>query len=152
MTASQNAVRLSLRLLATARLIEREADALMRTRFGSSIARFDFMAALERHGPLTLGEVSQHLLVSSGNVTQLRTRLEADRLIAIETDDKDRRIQRVRLTARGEGVFRQMARAHAALLERLLGDLGEADTLALMRLLDAAKASLRGALTKGTVP
>jgi DNA-binding MarR family transcriptional regulator len=146
---SQDSVRLSLRLLTTGRVIEREVDALMRSRFDSTIARFDFLSALERHGALTLGEVSRYLLVSNGNVTQLRTRLEAEGLIETEVDAKDRRIQHVRLTRAGESVFKQMAKAHAACVDSLLGELTQADKQALVRLLDGAKASMRRTLTKG---
>ncbi len=145
-------VRLSLRLLSTSRLIEREVDALMRTRFSSSIARFDFLAALDRHGAMTLGEVSDQLLVSNGNITQLNTRLKADGLIESEQDENDRRVHRVRLTAHGESVFKRMARAHAALIDRLLGDLPQADKAALMRLMDGAKAAIRRTVTKGVAP
>lgn len=147
--SAEDSVRVSLRLLSTSRLIEREVDALMRARFDSTIARFDFLSALDRHGPLTLGAVSQHLLVSNGNITQLRTRLEADGLIRTEADENDRRIQRVRLTKAGESVFRHMAKAHAACVDSLLGELTQADKKALMRLLDGAKASARRTLTKG---
>jgi len=152
MADARDTVRLSLRLLTTSRLIEREVDALMRARFNSTIARFDFLSAIDRHGALTLGEVSQYLLVSNGNVTQLRTRLCADGLIETEQDQTDRRIQRVQLTRQGEGVFKQMAKAHAACVDALLRDLTQADKNALSRLLDAAKASLRRKLTKGAAP
>lgn len=147
--SARDTVRLSLRLLSASRLIEREVDALMRARFDSTIARFDFLSALERHGALTLGEVSQYLLVSNGNVTQLASRLRGDGLIEAQVDENDRRVQRVRLTRRGEGVFKQMANAHAACVDRLLGDLTRSDRQALLRLLDAAKASVRRKLTKG---
>lgn len=150
--AARDTVRLSLRLLTTSRLIEREVDALMRARFASSIARFDFLSALDRHGALTLGEVSQFLLVSNGNVTQLHTRLKADGLIESEQDARDRRVHRVRLSARGETMFKQMAKAHATLIDRLLGDLSQADQSALIRLMDGAKASIRRTLTKGAAP
>jgi DNA-binding MarR family transcriptional regulator len=152
MTSAQDTVRLSLRLLTTSRLIEREVDALMRAKFDSTIARFDFLSALDRHGALTLGEVSQYLLVSNGNVTQLRTRLSEDGLIESEQDENDRRIQRVRLTRQGESVFRQMAKAHGSCVDALLRDLTQSDKNALSRLLDAAKASLRRKLTKGAAP
>ena len=145
-------VRLSLRLISTGRLIEREIDSLMRARFGSTIARFDFLAALDRHGALTLGGVSQHLLVSNGNVTQLAARLKADGLIETREDEKDRRVQRVRLTARGESVFSKMAKAHAACVDRLLGDLALSDKQALTRLLDGAKASVRRKLEREATP
>lgn len=149
MADARDSVRLSLRLLTTSRLIEREVDALMRAQFKSTIARFDFLSALDRHGSLTLGEVSQYLLVSNGNVTQLRTRLSADGLIEAEPDARDRRVQRVRLTQKGEGIFRQMAKAHTACVDALLRDLTFADRHALMRLLDGAKSSIRRKLTKG---
>jgi DNA-binding MarR family transcriptional regulator len=145
-------VRLSLRLLTTSRLIEREVDALMRAKFDSTIARFDFLSVLDRHGPLTLSEVSQHLLVSNGNVTQLRTRLSEDGLIETAQDQNDRRIQRVRLTRQGESVFKHMAKAHGSCVDALLHDLTQADKNALSRLLDSAKASLRRKLTKGAAP
>jgi DNA-binding MarR family transcriptional regulator len=148
-SSAQDAVRLSLHLLTTSRLIEREVDALMRARFDSTIARFDFLSALDRHGALTLGEVSQYLLVSNGNVTQLRARLSKDGLIEAQVDNDDRRIQRVRLTRQGESVFKQMAKAHAACVDALLRDLTDVDKQKLARLLDAAKASLRRKLTKG---
>lgn len=149
MSAAQESVRLSLRLLTTSRLIEREVDALMRAKFGSTIARFDFLSALDRHGPLTLGEVSQFLLVSNGNITQLRTRLSAEGLIETEADARDRRVQRVRLTRHGESVFKNMAKAHAVCVDALLRDLTQADKLKLTRLLDDAKSSIRRKLTKG---
>jgi DNA-binding MarR family transcriptional regulator len=152
MPDSRDPVRLSLRLLTTSRLIEREVDALMRAKLNSTIARFDFLSALDRQGALTLGEVSQYLLVSNGNVTQLRTRLSADGLIETDINENDRRIQRVRLTRQGESVFKQMAQAHAACVDTLLRDLTQTDKKALSRLLDAAKASLRRKLTKGAAP
>lgn len=147
--AVRDNVRLSLRLLSTSRLIEREVDALMRARFQSTIARFDFLSALDRHGALTLGEVSQYLLVSNGNVTQLNTRLKADGLIEGEQAPDDRRVHRVRLSQRGERVFKRMAKAHTALIDRLLGDLTQTDKTELMRLMDGAKASIRRKLTTG---
>jgi len=152
MSDARDPVRLSLRLVTTGRLIEREVDSLMRARFHSTIARFDFLSALDRHGALTLGEVSQYLLVSNGNITQLRTRLSADGLIETQADAKDRRIQRVRLTSRGQSVFNKMAKAHAACVDRLLSDLVQADKQALTRLLDSARGSIRRKLELEATP
>lgn len=152
MEDGRDAVRLSLRLLSASRLIEREVDALMRTRFKSTIARFDFLSALERHGALTLGEAAQYLLVSNGNITGLAGRLKADGLIETREDENDRRIQRVRLTKSGESVFKAMAKAHAACVTRLLGGIGATEKKALMQLLDGARGAIRGALAKGATP
>lgn len=152
MADARDTIRLSLRLITTSRLIEREVDSLMRARFASTIARFDFLSALDRHGALTLGEVSQNLLVSNGNVTQLATRLKADGLIEAREDRNDRRVQRVSLTPQGESVFNKMAKAHAACVDRLLGDLTQADKQKLTRLLDGAKASVRRKLEREAAP
>ena len=62
MSDARDPVRLSLRLISTSRMIEREVDSLMRARFDSTIARFDFMSALDRYGALTLGDAAQYLL------------------------------------------------------------------------------------------
>ncbi|MEZ5995806.1 MAG: MarR family transcriptional regulator [Hyphomonadaceae bacterium] len=152
MSADRDAVRLSLRLLATARLIEREVDTLMRERFGATIARFDFLSALDRHGALTLSEVSQHLLVSNGNVTQLSARLRADGLIETTPDAADRRVQRVRLTRRGGAAFKEMAKAHAACVQAMLCSTPQAGKQSLIRQLDRVKNSLRRELSKGAAP
>jgi DNA-binding MarR family transcriptional regulator len=150
--AARESVRLSLGLLTTGRLVEREADAMLRARFGATLARFDFLAALERYGPLTLGEVSGRLLVSNGNVTGLAARLKADGLIEARAGERDRRVQTARLTPRGESVFKRMAKAHAACVDHLLGDLAPADKQALTRLLDGVKASLRRKLDREAAP
>ncbi len=136
-------VRCSLRLLSVARLIERRIDRLMRAQFGATISRFDFLAALDRHGPLTLGEISEKLLVSNGNITGLTSRMREDGLIETRAHVSDRRAQEVRLTADGRRLFRRMAEAHAACVSDLLRELGGGDMGALARLLDAVKGSVR---------
>lgn len=145
MENSSDVVRLSLRLITASRLIERRIDQMMRADFRSSIARFDFLSALDRHGPLSLGEVSAYLLVSNGNITGLAARLRADGLIESIASGADRRLQIVRLTQAGQSVFRKMARAHRACVETLLGGVSRSDRGALVDLLDRAKASVRHA-------
>jgi len=139
-------VRCSLRLLSVARLIERRIDRLMRAQFDATISRFDFLAALDRHGPLTLGEVSEKLLVSNGNITGLTSRMRHDGLIETRAHMSDRRAQEVRITAGGQRLFRRMAKAHAACVSDLMRELDDGDMRALARLLDTAKVSVRSKL------
>ena len=140
MEHASDAVRLSLRLIKTSRLIERRIDQMMRADFGASISRFDFLSALDRNGPLSLGEVSGHLLVSNGNVTGLAARLRADGLIEASISGSDRRLQIVRLTHAGQRVFKKMAKAHRTCVEALLADMSRSERGALVHLLDRAKA------------
>ena len=140
---ASDAVRLSLRLLTTSRLVERRIDQMFRARFASTISRFDFLSALDRHGPLPLGEVSRNLLVSNGNVTGLAQRLRDDGLIEDLAQGEDRRVQRVQLTTKGQALFTKMARAHATCVDELFDDLTQADKRALTSGLDRAKSSIR---------
>jgi DNA-binding MarR family transcriptional regulator len=139
-------LRLWLRLLTCTSLIERTVSARFRREFDTTLARFDFLSALERAGPggLSLGEVSRALLVTNGAVTGLAGRLRADGLI--ETcETADRRVQRVRLTDEGARRFAAMAAAHEGWIETLLAGLGEAEIDQLSGLLERAKRSLQTA-------
>ena len=62
---------------------------------------------------MTLGELSQRMMVSNGNVTGLVDRLVAQGLLARRRSPNDRRSQFVSLTAEGRRAFRTMARANA---------------------------------------
>ncbi len=146
-------LRLWIRLLRASRTIEAELRDRLKKEFATTLPRFDVMAALYRRPEgMLMSDLSSFLLVSNGNITQLRTRLSEDGLIETATDANDRRIQRVRLTPRGQGVFNKMAKAHAACVDRLLGGLSQADKQALTRLLDGAKASIRRELEVEATP
>ncbi len=130
-------LRLWLRLLATTTRIERELARRLRRRFGCSLARFDLMAQLEREPQgLTMSRLSERLMVTNGNVTGLVRRLVEDGLAVREPDPTDRRLQRVRLTERGRERFYEMARAHAAWVDELLGGLDAEARDGLMGLLE----------------
>lgn len=136
-------VRLELRLLTCTHLIEQRLGALFRETFDTTLARFDFLAALDRKGDLTLGEVSRLLMVSNGNVTGLAARLRQDGLIEDGVHRGDRRAQYVRLSAEGARQFKKMAKANERWVEAMFSDLSVQDREDLMRLLDRAKQSLR---------
>lgn len=106
-------LRLWLRLLACTKLIENELRQLLQSRFGTTTPRFDLMAQLERSAEgLKMGELTQRLMVTGGNVTGITDMLEKEGLIARETDTLDRRAFRVKLTKGGERQYRRMAAEH----------------------------------------
>ena len=61
---------------------------------------------------MTLGELSQRMMVSNGNVTGLAERLVEQGLLDRRAAPNDRRAQIVSLTAEGRRAFRAMARTH----------------------------------------
>jgi DNA-binding MarR family transcriptional regulator len=136
-------IRLALRLLTCTALMEQRLGPLFREEFDTTLARFDFLAALDRHGELTLGQVSRMLMVSNGNVTGLAARLRKDGLIEDAPHRGDRRTQYVRLSTKGASQFKKMARRNEGWTEAMFAGLSEQEREDLMRLLDKAKDSLR---------
>jgi len=142
-------LRLWLRIFTCKMLIEGEVRRRLREQFDVTLPRFDLMAQLDRApNGMTLGELSQRMMVTNGNVTGLVDRLVAQKLVARRTAPHDRRAQIVSLTAEGRKAFRAMARANGNWVAEILGDLSPGETKDLMRLLDKAKGSARKAAAK----
>jgi DNA-binding MarR family transcriptional regulator len=143
-------LRLWLRLFACKEVIEGEVRRRLRDSFDVTFPRFDLMAQLYRAPKvMTLGELSQRMMVSNGNVTGLVDRLVEQGLITRRPSPKDRRAQLVSLTAEGRRFFRAMARANGDWIADLLADLSSEEIEMLMRLLAKTKASARKAIGNG---
>ncbi len=115
-------LRLWLRLFACKEVIESEVRRRLRDSFDVTLPRFDLMAQLYRAPKaMTLGELSQRMMVSNGNVTGL-----VDRLLE-----------------------QGLARANGDWIGGMLADLSADDIETLMRLLAKTKASARKAIGNG---
>ena len=142
-------LRLWLRLFTCKELIESDVRRRLREDFAFTLPRFDLMAQLDRaHKGMTLGELSQRMMVSNGNVTGLVDRLVTQGLIDRRPSPDDRRAQIVSLTAEGRRLFRAMARANEDWIGEMFADLSNGDIEALLRLLAKAKMSARAAIGK----
>ena len=142
-------LRLWLRLLTCTTLIEGEIRRRLRDSFDVTLPRFDLLAQLDKApNGMTLGELSQRMMVSNGNVTGLSERLVEQGLLDRRASPTDRRAQIVSLTAEGRRMFRTMARTHEDWIADIFSGLsaGEIDTL--MALLAKTKASTRKAVTE----
>lgn len=136
-------IRIWLRLLSCSTQIENIIKSKMRQEFGTSLARFDVMAQLDRFPQgLTMSEVSRHLMVSNGAITGLVDKLAASGLVVREEHAQDRRTVMVRLTEAGGVQFRLMARRHEEWITSLLGDLSREAQTELLRDLTLLKRSL----------
>lgn len=142
-------LRLWLRLLTCATLIETEIRNRLREEFRTTLPRFDLMAQLEKSSAgMTVGEVSQRLMVSNGNVTAVVAGLLADRLVDKRAAAQDRRVQVLTLTALGRRSFRLMAERHETWIAELFAGLDPAERAQLFRLLGATKSSLHAAIAR----
>jgi DNA-binding MarR family transcriptional regulator len=146
-------LRLWLRLLTCTTMIERDVRRRLRESFDVTLPRFDVLAQLDKTpNGMTLGELSERMMVSAGNVTGLVERLVDRGLIARRASPKDRRVQLVNLTAEGRRVFRAMARANADWISEVFAGLSRDDMDTLMALLAKTKSSARKAAANGKTP
>lgn len=142
-------LRLWLRLLTCTTLIEGEVRRRLRDSFDMTLPRFDLMAQLDKApNGMTLGELSQRMMVSNGNVTGLAERLVEQGLLDRRASPNDRRAQIVSLTAEGRRTFRAMARTHEDWIAQIFSGLSHDEIETLMILLAKAKASARSAVTE----
>jgi len=139
----REALRVWLRLLASSGSVEREIQMRLREQFGVSLARFDFLAQLDRSddGEMTMTELSQQLMVSGGNITGLTDRLAKEGLVERRAHPADRRVQRIALTDEGKSLFAEMAREHARWVAEIMGDLENTDIEVLLKALEKIKDS-----------
>ena len=151
-TDHKDELRLWLRLFTCTSLIEAEVRRRLRKQFGETLPRFDLMAQLERvEDGMTLGEVSQRIMVSAGNVTSLVERLVQVGYVERRTDPQDRRSQLIRLTKNGRKHFGRMAAAHQSWVAGLLSGLGHGDIEAAMTELAKVKESVSRAISENPV-
>lgn len=120
-TDSKVRLRLWLRLLKTSHAIESELRERFRTEFGTTLPRFDVMAALARYPDgLRMSRLSGVLRVSNGNVTGIVDRLEAEGHVERRAVAGDRRAMEVRLTTGGQAHFAKLAAAHEGWVDELM--------------------------------
>ena len=139
------ALKLWLRLLSCTTRIEGIVRTRLRREFETTLPRFDLLAQLERQPDgLTMGELSQRLMVTGANVTGLTDQLEAEGLVTRVVHPHDRRSFAVRLTAAGRRQFRRMAAVHEQWIVELLAGWHGRQQSQMYALLAELKAHLDG--------
>ena len=137
------ALKLWLRLLSCTTRIEDVIRNRLRSEFAITLPRFDLLAQLERHpAGLTMGELSQRLMVTGGNVTGITDQLEGEGLVLRTPQPGDRRAYAVRLTPAGRRQFRRMAATHEQWIVELFSAWTDAEKSRVHNLLATLKTHL----------
>lgn len=91
--------------------LQAQTQALM-ARHGIDLpaAHFPLLAALDRHGPLGVGELSAAVGVSQPVVTRSLHGLEASGLVESRSQEGDRRIRKVQLSSAGQALVARAKR------------------------------------------
>ncbi|HSE77880.1 MAG TPA: MarR family transcriptional regulator [Alphaproteobacteria bacterium] len=139
-------LRVWLRLLTCANLIESRVRAGLRATFDITLPRFDLLAQLDRAAEgLTMGELSERLMVSNGNITGLTDRLVAEGLVSRLPSRADRRQSRVKLTPAGKRAFDAMTPVHERWIDEMLAAMSRREMAQLLDLLGKLKRSVQSA-------
>lgn len=78
--------------------------------FEQPAAYFPLLAALDRLGPLSVGELSQAVGVTQPVITRSLRGLEDDGLVQSEASEADRRVRRIALSRKGRGLVQRAQR------------------------------------------
>lgn len=141
-------LRLWLRLLACTNLIESRVRSRLRVAFATTLPRFDMLAQLDAAAAdapqgLTMGELSRRLMVTNGNLTGLTERLVQEGLVRRKISTKDRRQQRVALTAPGKRALAAMVADHKRWIDEMFAGLSPQDVQQLNQLIGRLKDSVQ---------
>ena len=142
--SDHDALRLWLRLLACSTQIETEIRKRLRTQFGTTLPRFDYLAQLYRHPEgLRMNALSQCLMVTGGSITGLTDQLERDGHVQRQNTPEDRRAFLLKLTPAGTSAFERMASEHERWVVELLGGLSPLERQTLHGLLGRLRMTVR---------
>lgn len=136
-------LRLWLRMMALQKLVVNQLRRRLRVSFGISLARFDLMSQLDhnRNG-MRIGELSDRLMVTTGNITGLVDELVRAGLVRRMADPTSRRASLVRLTPKGQRHFTAAAKAHEIWIAEFFSSLSRNDKKLLFDLVGRQKASV----------
>ena len=142
--SNQMDLRVWVRLLDCVKIVEKRLRRNFQSQFGTTLPRFDVMAALHRvPDGLNMGALSRALLVSNGNVTAIVRQLQEQGLVSSQADPDDRRSAIVAMTQEGETQFGVLAAAHHVWVREALGEFPVERQEKLLVLLTELKSHLR---------
>jgi len=102
---------------------------------GLTTTQFGVLEAILHKGPLSQRDLSQKVLTSPGNMTDLIDKLEARGLVRRLRQKADRRAVRVELTAEGHALIEPLFSAHAGDIDTAMAGLDEPELRQLGELL-----------------
>lgn len=121
-------LRLWLQMLKAVRHVEANLREKLREGYDTTLPRFDVLAALHATPEgMKMSELSQHLVVSNGNVTGVVDRLVGEGLAERQTMESDRRAFLVRITDKGRALMDEMTAEHRGWIDEMFENVSESD-------------------------
>ena len=129
-STGEEARRLGYSVTRLARQLRRQAGTDLTPTLSASLV------TIEKHGPITIGDLATHEQVSAPTATNVVSKLEAGGLVRRLRDDADRRVCRVELTPEGHRELREARNRKTEWLAARLRDLPPEDLAKLTAALD----------------
>lgn len=123
---SDVAARLRLAVARLQRIVRQQAMG------GLNLAEGSCLAVIDRHGPVSLSDVSSRENLSAPTITKIVTRLENQGLIERFADPGDRRVSLVAVSRKGSILLERIRSSRTAYLDRRLIELSEDDRARLL--------------------
>lgn len=102
--------------------------------YNSSLPRYDVLTALALNkGGLTMGELASMLMVTKGNITGVVRRLKQENLVLKSTSNADRRVQSVKISAKGLRLWNKMHADYDRMISAMMAGQSEAQIQSLVR-------------------
>ncbi len=105
-------------------------------------SHFPILAGLDRHGPLSVGEIAEAVGMSQPGVTRMLERLQSDGWVRSMSASDDRRVRTIALTAAGEKLVSSSKRTVWLRIESAVTDACKGRGESLLPALAALEASL----------
>ncbi|KJR48121.1 Transcriptional regulator, MarR family [Desulfosporosinus sp. I2] len=87
-----------------------------------SALQFNVLLTIREIGPLTMGDLCKNLFVACSTATDLADRMERSELVERVRDDKDRRVVKLHLLARGNEVLEAVIAERQSFLGEVIQD------------------------------
>jgi len=121
-------LRLWLQMLKAVRHVEGSLREKLRNGYETTLPRFDVLAALHAEpSGMKMSELSEHLVVSNGNVTGVVERLVSEGLVARQNLETDRRAFLVQITEKGRTLMDAMTSEHLGWIDDMFNEVSETD-------------------------
>jgi DNA-binding MarR family transcriptional regulator len=119
---------------------------------GLTLSQISALTVIDRHGPMTLGELSERERVSSPTITKLVAKLTGAGLITKETDPTDRRCWRVQATREGRTLLTEIRESREAWLSQRLAALNDDERTRLAAAIDVIESLSAPEVEEGVRP
>ncbi len=103
--------------------------------FNITVPQFTALQILINNGNMTIGELSQKMVLACSTITDLIDRMEKSELVCRKKDDKDKRVVRIEVLPKGYDILEKVLIKRREFLSSKLNDFSEEDKEALNKVL-----------------